>query len=377
MRKGLIAATIVALSLTGLPARAAETGTIEGRVLDGRTEEPVAGVTVTLTTADGAGETNARSVRTDRKGRYLFSGLPTGQDNLYALDATYQDGLFPGRALSIPDDTEEVPVIETTLKVWPTTTDQSSIVVARNDLFVVESSEGKVAVIETYRLTNISDEAYIGRGSAMVEDAEGPFPSLGFALPSRAEREQVRIVDSTLDIPELLRTDFGFGITTAIPPGPYTISFAYTVPGTAASYDLSRRVLYPTLRFAVFASENLTVTTNRLDEGKRVDIEGRTYVQHSTDEDLEPADSVQIVALADAGTPAGLLAGMAGAMLLVAGLGLYPLLRSRRSKPKDERTREDLLTEIAELDLRHERGEIDTEEWSKKRAELRNRISQR
>ncbi|MFP5297493.1 MAG: carboxypeptidase regulatory-like domain-containing protein [Actinomycetota bacterium] len=373
MRKGLIALSLVALSAMGLPARAAATGSIEGRVLDGRNDEPVAGVRVTLTSGDSEGNTERTVVETDARGRYRFSDLPAGADHIYALDARYEGGLFPGRALTIPDNTSEEPVIDTTLKVWPTTTDPDAIVVARNDLFVVEAEGGNVAVVETVRLTNTSEDAYIGRGSSMTSEAR-TFPSLGFALPSQAEQERVQIVDSSLDIPELLRTDFGFGITTAIPPGSFSITFAYQVPGVAASYDLSRRMLYPTLNFALFASENLKITSNRLDEGEQVEIEGKTYVEHSTSEELEPADPVQVVALADAGTPAGLLAGMAGALVLVAALGLFPLLRSRRTTREPKRSREDLLTEIAELDLRHERGEIDDEEWSKRRADLRGRI---
>lgn len=375
MRRGLAATLLVALAVTSSPARAASTGTIQGRVVDGRNGDPVEGVAVTLTSGRSQAETETTTVRTDELGRYSFEDLPTGDDILYALDAEYEGGLFPGRALSIPADTDEEPVIDTTLKVWPTTTDQASIVVARDDLFVVESEGAEVAVIETIQFTNISDAAYIGRGSAMVEEAEGRFPSLGFALPTRTPREQVRIVDSGLDIPELVRTDFGFGITTAIPPGPYTISFAYTVGGTAGSYDLSRRVLYPTLNFAVFASENLVITSNRLEAGEEeVEIEGRTYTRHSTEEDLEPADPVQIIALADAGTPTGLLIGMGGALALVAALGLIPLLRSRRGRGEIPKTREQILAAIAELDLRHERGEIDDESWARERAALRTRI---
>lgn len=375
VRRGLAAVFLIALSLTGLPARAASTGVIEGQVLDGRTEEPVSGVTVTLTSSSSVAGTETQDAVTDKEGRYRFDELATGDEVVYALDAEYQDGLFPGRALTIPDDTAQEPVIETTLRVWPTTTDQNAIVVARNDLFVVESEGAQVAVIETIQLTNISEEAYIGRGSAMTSDQEGPFPSLGFALPARSTPDDVRIVDSQLDIPQLLRTDFGFGITTAIPPGPYTISFAYTVEGTAGSYDLSRRVLYPTLNFAVFSSENLIITSNRLDEkDETAEIDGSTYRQFATGEDLDPADSVQVIALTDAGVPAGLLLGMGGALLLVAALGIYPLIRSRRSPKPRPATREELLGAIAELDLRHERGEIDDERWARERAELKGKI---
>lgn len=368
----VLAAGLVVLTMA--PAGAADTGVIEGVVIDGSTEEPVEGAEVTLTIGRAGGDTEAISETTGNDGSFRFPDLATGDDVIYALDAIYEGGLFTGRALTIPSDTEEQPVIDTKLRVWETTTDPEVIIVARNDLFVTEGRDGQAGVIESYQLTNTSDRAYIGRGGGGQDS-----PSLGFALPEGAQAESVQVIDSALDLPGLVRTDFGFGITTAIPPGSFAITFGYAVPGTAAAFDLSRRMLYPTLNFAIFASDKLDVDTNRLDEKDTVDIEGVTYREHSTDEPLDAGDSVQAIALADAGTPPGLIAGMAGALLLVAALGAYPVWRSRRDRAKEEQpgeTREDLIAAIAELDLKHERGEMDAETWARSRAELKARVGE-
>lgn len=374
MRKLLIV-FLLAGSLP-LPARAAATGVIEGRVLHGDDDRPIASAEVTLTQATTGAERETLVATTGRDGAFRFPDLPTGDDHLYALDVTYDGGLFPGRALTLPDDTDEEPVVETTVRVWDTTTEPDAIVVQRNDLFVVESEGAQVGVIETVQLTNTAPDAYIGRGRAEGAGS-GDTPSLGFSLPASAELEQIQILDASLDVPQLVRTDFGFGITTAIPPGQFSITFSYPVPGSAGSYDLSRRTLYDTLNLAVFASEELSVRTNRLDENEAVEIEGRTYVEHSTDEPLDAGDSVQVVALADAGTPPGLVAGMAGALVLVAALGALPLIMSRRRKAAPAADRSELLRQIAELDIRHERGEIDDEAWTERRSRLRAEIARR
>lgn len=367
--------------LAGTPAGAAETGVIEGKVLAGETGEPLSGVEVTLTSGTSEGEPTTDTVTTDARGRYRFEDLPTGDDHIYALDARYEGGLFPGRALTIPDDTAEQPVIDTTLRVWSTVTDPAVIVIARNDLFITQNTDGEISVIESYQVTNTSEGAYIGRGSAMQdgeEESQGPSPSLGFGLPAAAREESIQIIDSTLDLPELLRTDFGFGITTAIPPGQFKITFSYSLPGVAASYDLSRRMLYPTLNFAIFASEGLEISTNRLDERSDVEVGGQTYREHSTDEPLDPGDSVQVIALADAGTPPGLVTGMVGVLVLITALGAYPLIRSRRGgRSKNtggKPTRDELMRAIAELDLLRERVEISEEEWLKKRSDLKEEL---
>lgn len=376
MRNRLILIALAALIWSGAAGvRAADSGSIIGRIEHGDTGEGLADVEVTLTIGRAGRDPEEVTVMSDAKGRYSFRELETGQDVFYTLDARYDGGLFPGSALNLPDDTDEEPEIETTIKVWETIADPDVIIVARNDLFVVENEGGEVGVIEAFQITNTSDRAYIGRGAEMGTGGEGS-SSLGFALPPSASDEGVRIIDASLDIPQLVQTDFGFGITSAIPPGRFSITYSYSVPGTAASFDLSRRVLYPTVEFSVFSSENLELTSNRLQEGDPVEIQDKTYVEHSSEEPLDAGDPVQIAVLGDAGAPIGLLAGMAGVLVLVALLGIVPFIRSKRPSkdPAETPTREQLLRSIAELDLSKDDGRIDDETWARERAKLKTRL---
>lgn len=381
MSRVFVLGVIGALFISALPSRAAPTGDIEGVVLNGTTDEPVPNVLVTLTAGTSDEEPKTQATTTDARGRYRFRDLPSGKDRYYALDARYEGGTFSGGAISIPDDTDEKPVFDTTLRVWNTITDPASIVVNRHSVFLVQNDEGGIGVIESVTVTNISDDAYIGRAPVEERDPDDEVASLGFALPARAIGNEVTIVDADLNVPQLLRTEYGFATTTAVPPGEHTITFSYPLEGTAASYDLSRRMLYPTLRFTIYAADPLDVTSNRLQEVDDAEVGGRVYAQHTTEETLEAADSLQAVALADAGIPAGLLAGMAGALALVIALGAYPFLR-RRKKPdaQDPATtpavdrRDELLREIAALDVAHERGELDRDVWMARRAELKNEI---
>src|SRR5688500_12928299 len=96
-----------ALLATAPPATAADTGTIVGRVVNATKDRPQPNVRVTLTGSDADGSNRiARTVVTDARGRYRFDDLATGEERVYVIDATFQDGFFPSRALSLPADTQ-------------------------------------------------------------------------------------------------------------------------------------------------------------------------------------------------------------------------------------------------------------------------------
>ena len=155
----VLVATLLLATAIALPARAAGVGTIKGHVLEKTSSHPLAGVKVTLSGTDrSGGKPLLLQTRTDADGSYSFSRLPTGKDHLYVLDAHYQHGLFAGRAIAIPSNTRGQPVIDTTLRVWPTIANPAAIVVDSDDLFVVPNDKG-LAIIESVHVTNQTDHA--------------------------------------------------------------------------------------------------------------------------------------------------------------------------------------------------------------------------
>lgn len=366
-----------AVGFTASSAGAAEKGAIRGRVLDGRTDRPKAGVTVVLTGAmrDGTGRIS-RTTSTDHLGRYRFSGLPVSKKRVYALDAKFEGGLFAGGAVSLRPARS---VFDTTLRVWPTTDDPDTVLIEHNNLFLTPG-EGGLDVLESVKVVNTSNRAYIGRGGG-----GGPGrPSLGFALPPGAEESGVQITSSDLDVPQLMRTDFGFAVTAAVPPGEYLITFAYRVPGTAGSYDLSRAALYPVLNTTVHATEPLEVDGPRLESNGEVEIRGERYTKWTTTETLDPGDALQVSAVAQADGSPALMIGVVAAAVLGVGLFAVAFRRRLRTTPPAARragahpvaeTREHVISLIAALDLRHRAGDVPDDEYTRKRAELKNLLA--
>jgi hypothetical protein len=377
------AAGLCALVLWLLPpaASAAPSGTIEGRVLNGNGDRPQARVDVVLTGArpDGSDQI-VRRTTTDKKGRFEFNRVPTG-GRVYALDARFDGGLFAGGAIELPAGTDKRPVVKTTLRVWATTSDPDAILIRRNNIFL-SPGEGALDVIESFTVANLSRRAYIGRRAS--RQPGGPRATLGLALPPGAERSGVQVVDSSIDVPRLIPTDFGVAITAAVPPGETIITVAYRVPGNAGVYDFAKTALYPVLNTSVHAPEPLTIESNRLVDNGEVTVGDTRYARWSTTAALEPGDQLQVAAVAEADGSPGLVIGVVIAAVLAIGLLLWALLRRRAPAPivttagahPVPETREHLLSLIAALDVRYRAGDVTEEEWARRRAELKDQLAE-
>ncbi|MEO8323829.1 MAG: carboxypeptidase-like regulatory domain-containing protein [Actinomycetota bacterium] len=390
MRRAGLAAAIVPFILLAVsaPGYARPTGVIKGVVINQSTGEPQPGADVTLIGARSDGsEPIERAVTSDERGRYRFDELPTGEDRLYAIDVVHDGGLFSGGALSLPDDTEEVPVIDTKIRVWDTTTEAGVILVARTNLFLSpgEGGEGGLDAIESVTINNLSHEAYIGRGMAGAggrgegQEGDTAIPSFGFALPRRAADGGVQILDSTIEIPELVSTDFGFGITAAIPPGETRVVYSYRVPGSAGSYDLSRTAVYAVVQFSVHAPDGFDVRSNRLQPDGEVTVGGIDYTRWSSDAAVEAGDQIQMVAVQEAigtsGIAAWIIGGVASVVVLMAlGIGWSVRRRGHTQTKRGRRTRSELLAQIAQLDVRHESGDLARNDWERERRALIERV---
>ncbi len=368
MRRLLVTASALAIILPGHPGQAAERGTITGVVENAATGLGEPDVEVLLFETF-EGEPRASSTTTDRRGRYAFEGLATGPEHIYTLDASFDGGLFAGGAVTLPEDTKVEPVVDTKLRVWPTTSDPGAIVLRRDDIFAILDGTS-LGILESVTVVNASHFAYIGRG----DGPPGESPTLGFPLPGQAD-PAVTIVESDLDIPALVPTDFGFAATTAIPPGTWKVTFTYEIEGRGGFFDLSRPTLYPTLELSVYASKPLHAESNRLVDEPQEDIGGRIYSRYSTEEELDAGDPLQVVLSAQSGPLPGLaIAAVAlGALSLAAAFFVLGRRRSSRraTRPAASADREDLLRSIAALDLARESGEIEELEWARRRASLK------
>jgi hypothetical protein len=375
---------VLAIGAPGAQGAPRANGVIRGRVINESTGRPQQGVEITLTRSRPEGSKTRQQVQqTDARGRYRFEGLATGPDHIYALDGRFEGGLFAGRALTIPAQSAPPPVIDSTLRVWSTTADETSIVVERDHLFV-RPFEGGLSVIESATIANSSARAYIGRGGGAGSAQRGS-PTLGFALPAEAACRpgECGIVDSTIDVPAIVRQDYGFAATVAIPPGRTQITFSYRIEGSGGTFELSRVALYPTAETSIYATEPLEIRSERLKPDGQRSIGGDRYRVWSTVEGLDAGDSLPALAVAEGGSATGLVLGLGAGAVVAAGAVAVALARRSRGRPEARREseavaprRDELLRAIAELDLRFEAGELSRATWDQRRTELKARLAQ-
>ena len=376
--KKLAIVFLIALALVPSTARAADSGSIVGQVFNATKGRPQEGALVTLRggEADSSDEIE-RTVTTDSEGRYEFHDLPTGEERFYTVDAMHQGGFFPSRAISLPADTTQEPVIETTLRVWDPTTDPAAILLTRDDMFAVLGEQG-IGMIESVTIVNQTNLAYIGRGGD-TSSAE-PAATIGFSLPTDCQNASVSIVDSDLDLPQLACTEYGFAVTSAIPPGEYRTTFSYNVPGETNTFDLTRTALYDINEMSVYAAEPLDIESNRLEERGEVTLAGQTYRRWTSTTPIDPGDPVQVLAIATATFPAGLAIGIVATLLVVATLAFLGFRRVR-FKPRPGTTEEvtsedkDLVKAIAKIDIAYENGDLSEPDWTAQRTELKERLA--
>jgi hypothetical protein len=358
----LVLVAVISLAAVA-PASAAERGVITGRVVNETTGEPASGAEVTLGGADEDGSGRVRRTVTTRKdGTYRFDSLPSEPGWLFIVDARFDGGLFPGSPFSFPAG--EKPELQTSLKVWNTTSDPNSMIIARDAMFVLPS-ENAVGVVESVTVLNQTELAYVGRGMA-TGTSETTF---GFGLPAGAG--DVAIQNASLDVPELVGTDFGFGITVALPPGESTFTYSYRVPADGLTYVLSKTALYPTADLLVFAGEPLEIASDRLRSDGTESVDDETYERWEAPGLIDAGDTVLIQATAEADIQWWPLA--LGAGVLIAGIAAaYVVKRKRPEAGPAPRSREELIGAIASLDVAFEAGKVEKEEWETQRAELKS-----
>jgi hypothetical protein len=348
-------------------------------------------VRVTLTQATKSGEQKVATVVTGSDGNYVFDHLHTGDRYVYAVDGEFDGGLFAGGAIHLPSDTRKQPVIRSTLRVWPTTTDPKVIQLARDDLFATQH-EGSLGVIESVTVFNGSRSAYIGRGAG--DGGGGATPTIAFSLPQDVATNanggpELQLLESDIDLPVLIPSEFGFAATAAIPPGKHKVTFSYRVTGDGGSFDLSRNALYPIVQLTVYAAPPLDVRSNRLTGNGNIRVGDASYGRNSTTEAIDAGDPIQILAVADAGTPAGLIAGAVAIGVLLLLLAIFaarrrrPRRASRRGSgtlpsyvppPGAPKGKREALVSIAKLDLEFESGSLAEEEWRARRESMKEKL---
>lgn len=318
-------------------------------------------------------------------GRFEFEQVPKEADASYAFSVDYSQ-VFYGASLTLEDLSQEVQIT-----VYETTQD-ASIVKVTNQVMViagVDTKNREVSAVEFVRLSNTSDRTLLPNLASPEQ-----LSFLRFALPPLSKE-----LDVGSDLPggDIVSVGSGFALTSAVVPGEHFVDFSFRFPyqGDRITYRQSLpqgadvyQVMVPLELPGVEVTPLLPIPD--------VDVQGASY-RAWEGRDFAPGEGVdlELTNLPQPGLWARLeksvtdgtfwkiaIPSAVGAML--AFLLLFGALRPNRSAadplgaPTDgpnpgPARREALIREIAVLDDRHQRGEVEEADYQEQRVDLVSR----
>lgn len=327
MRRRLILYVVVLALLPGLvtPAWAQGAGVIEGQVFDGSTDgAPLPGLLVTLFAFTGSETESSSETTTDEEGRFRFEGLQT-ERYAYQFEVQYAGVRYGSEVMAFAEGQD---LISVPFTVFDSTTSDESLSVQRAHL-IFDFQPGTIRVEEVQVFFNAESATYVGPTG---DDEE---PTVQFALPEEATA--VQLVQGLMECC-VVETETGIASTLPVFPGTKQFVFSYELHPQTPTYDLARRVVYPTESLDVLVADvGVEVTSRGLTGGEVFSLEGGDYI-HLSGGNLPAGGDVSLhfdnipLETAPPQAPAAdtsiLRWVLIGAIIAVAGAAVaYPLLR--------------------------------------------------
>jgi len=396
-----VMATIAALALlvlAAMPANAAAGGdaTIQGTLVNGTTNEPIAGESVSLSQANVQTQQpneNMDQATTDARGRFEFS-VPAGDQYMYDVSVNYQDVDYLSKALT-PKAGETVAV---KLTAYDSSESPKNMSISSWVVYL-DKDPGGVAVEQSVTYVNSGKTTYPG-----------------IAMPGSKDHLSVELPVATTAVENSQQTD---GFFAQCCSGVVDGTFGFTAPFIPGSSEgilryvstsplsLSFPAQFPTTTFTMYVAPEITVTsTEGLTQAGTESLPGGgpspspiVYTKY-TASNLAASQTVGAETTMAADKPPTLalillaLAGLAALFVVVVRLRLAAQkpkpsggprratssqpVRRKPSKPKQPSRSEHhseaevdadlLIAEIAALDVSFDQGLIQEEDYKKIRA---------
>ena len=349
--------------------------------------DPPAGLQVVLTIFEGTEPIGQLATTTNEDGSFVFGEIPRLEGLGYLFQLQYQGAQYrlqldPGSTIPV-----EIAVYETTSELSTLSVLDDTIMVTREP-----GQYDQLTVRQVVRVRNETLETFV---PSFGDAGAGMMNFLRVSMPAGFNEMTVR---SDLQGGQVIPVDRGVGITTAIPPGIHAIVFAYSAPYDQS--DLIFEPLYPlgagSVRVLVREDVGRLIGPE-IREEESVIVSGSNFRVYSV-EAVTAGDRVSLgftdlpqapwtTTLADAFTTEWQVTTVipgATAFSLLLLLGYAWRLQKRDPRPVDPaalmesvQSQPDqlhLVERIAELDRRHERGEVSDEDYRQRRVLLKRQL---
>ncbi len=391
---GYVTVVALLLALVAIPqdVRAAESGTIDGRLLNGtEAGKQLAATDVGLYYARSQDDKpTQRFAKTDSEGRFRFTGLPTGSEYGFLVFVNYGGVEYTSQRIEL---TAEKPTQNVTVEVYEPTKDDSSLSIQSASVVMLEVNKEtqSVLVLETFIFQNRSRQAF---APSLNLDASQQTPPqqqmqqlLRFSIPANAVNLQ-KI--GKLSVHQVIQNEKGFATDLPLLPGTNEVSFMYEIPyrDPSGAYAFEMTLPYPTEQFRLLypKASPARVSSAALQPGGQV--------QQFPEFNVLSADGLEARARVDialSGLPVNeyvirpdnemLPVAAAGLLALLCLLGLLLWRRHPARLTEADGTmessaleRDKLVGALAALDQRYEAGELDQQSYRRERDLRKQRL---
>lgn len=366
------------LSYDVVPVVQTDKGTVSGKINNGTPNGKVpADLPIVLNIFDNFRPTESITVTAKTDGAFIFNDVKMNDGRAFILSTKYNGITYVSDVGSV---TRGTTTYDLPIQIFEVTNDPGAVRIEQMHI-VFEFDSGNASVGELYVISNLGDRAY---AAAKLGD-----PTLNFGLPGGYKNLQFE--DGDIGDRYKLTAD-GFADTQAVRPGAgnYQIVAQYILPYSDA-LTFTQKIFYTTNNLSILLPDvGVTLSGGSFTDMGVRDIQGtkfRTYTSNGAKAgdvikfDLKGKPTLNAnaaTASSTTDTTTAIIGGLAlGLALSIVALYYWntkntntPQLSTVRVKNISKR-REELISEIADLDEGFENGEYSEAEYKTEREKLK------
>lgn len=317
------------------------------------------------------------SLKLDKSGQFIFRNLKVDPKIFYFVSVNYKGAEYLSPILNFKEQELNK---EITLDIFESETTSDKITI-KTDHFIIEYIENKIMITEVISIINRSDRTFVGK-----PDSPDVRPAT-FIIPLPDAFGDLNILEGTSEQSVLVKDK---KLIDSIPlrPGLNQRIISYSITPSSSSYSLMKELFYDTDRAEILLSSNgLKISGDELESREPLQMKDKKYLHYSL-KNLKKGNKlkIEISGFPKYRHPFLLLIAISLSSIIMLVLGFLIYKKKYKSEKIEKRAesenlidinksqRENLISEIADLDERYEQGEIQEPEYSFKRNQLKQEL---
>jgi hypothetical protein len=355
---------IISVSIPG-NAFASNNGIINGRIINETLDTGLPNHEVILNIYNNFNFSKSVNMKTDNSGNFVFNSLMTETEYTYEVVVVFAEITYYTDPYYFD---ESGTALDVELKVYDSTTDESAIKIESGHT-IVSFEQGNLRITEYYLFVNETNKVFIG--SAKNNEADNKI-TLMFPLPIGAKE-----LEYDTELQEGDKEDKSLVLINSTPflPGEKEVYFSYLIKPESDTYIYNQSIRYPMTSYNVLIQgDSIQTYSEKLLFGEPMDVE-KTMFSHLIGTNLVPGNQLMITVygLSKLNNWDTLKILILSVCLLMIAIATYIILTKfkRNTGLNYEQTKQQLITEIANLDDEYENGIVSEKLYSEKRARLK------